>query len=165
LSMLAEESLRQNDPEKAKAHIARALRDIETCLEGISLIAQQRGADYPAGAALRPSLLFHRGRLRCQLLLLDQRYEEAVEEAEQAADELARLLDIADGNDEHDAAVEFLRELGRRLRRDYNVGPTLRERLAAAIENEDFEEASRLRDELRRRQRQTPPLTGPPAQS
>jgi len=163
LSTLAEECLRRNDPEGAKAHIRRALRDIETCLEGIRLIAQQRGADYPAGAALRPSLLFHRGRLRAQLLLLQQRYEEAVEEAEQAADELARLLAGTEATEDHDAAVEFLRDLGRRLRRDYNIGATLRDRLAAAIESENFEEASRLRDELRRRQRQNPPLAEPPA--
>ena len=157
LASLAEDALGRNDVEAARTHLTRARRDIDVCLEHIGF-AQDHGGDVlgPGSMALRPTLAFHRGRLSAQLRIAEQRYEDAVEEAAAAAEELSALLEELGLDEEQrseDPGVVFLRDLEQRLRREYDIPATLRERLAAAIEAEDFETAASLRDELNERQR------------
>ena len=158
LASLAEEALGRNDIESAKAHLYRARRDIDTCLEHTEFAEDCGGDVLNAGSmALRPTLVFHRGRLSAQLRIAEQRYEDAVEEAATAADDLSAMLEelgLDDDQRAEDPGVLFLRDLEHRLRREYDIPATLRERLAAAIEAEDFETAASLRDELNKRQNQ-----------
>ncbi|MGD8450297.1 MAG: UvrB/UvrC motif-containing protein [Phycisphaerae bacterium] len=154
LSSLAEDALGRNEVDEAIDHLTRARRDTGACLEMLRVAAENDGAFGRASLALRPTLVFHHGRLLVQLRITEALYEEAVEAAGQAADELAELLtDLGfdDEQGEQDPGVVFLRDLEQRLRREYGISETLRERLAVAIEQEDFEAAARLRDELRRR--------------
>ena len=156
LASLAEECLARGDTAAARAHIRRALRDIAMCLERIRLMEDQRGGGWAAGGhALKPTLVFQQGRLRVQLHVVEQRYEEAIEEAERAERALETVLaefGLDEEQREEDPGALFLRDLGQRLRHEYDIPLTLRERLAAAVENDDFETAARLRDELRRQQ-------------
>ena len=156
VSSLVEDCLGQNEPEAAGAHIRRALRDIDSCLERIEIVAESPvGRPGPSVAALAPTLVFHRGRLRVQRAVLDAQYEQAIEDAGRAAEELGELLaeiGVDEEQREEDPGILFLRDLAQRLRREYSIEQTLRERLDEAIENEDFEAAARLRDELRQRQ-------------
>jgi len=48
--------------------------------------------------------------------------------------------------------VQQLRKMEKSLRQTHNIDETLREQLARAVANEEYETAARLRDELRRRQ-------------
>ncbi len=51
-----------------------------------------------------------------------------------------------------DEMVTRLKELRDSLRKEYDVGPTLQERLAEAVALEQYELAARLRDELAQQQ-------------
>lgn len=155
LASLVEDALGANEVESAKVHLRRALRDIDTSLECIRVLSAGRGDGIGSGSlALRPTLDFHRGRLSVQLRIVEQRYEEAVEEGERAVCRLSEMLEemgLDEEQREQDPGVVFLRDLVLRLRQDYDLPLTLRERLEEAIENEDFESAARLRDELNNR--------------
>ena len=169
LSSLVEDCLRRDDINAARALLRRALRDVEACREHVWLAAGHPACPFRRSAqALRPTLMFHRGRLRVQFRVIDGLYEQAVEEAEQAQQELDALLaelGLDEEQREDDPGVVFLRDLGRELRRDYDVSMTLSERLEEALENEEFETAARLRDELRHRQdAQSAENTSPDAQ-
>ncbi len=160
-SDLAEEALVNQEPETAAAHLRRALRDIDYCLKCIELA--RAAPEYRLGGsavALQPALLFHAGRLRTQLAVVQGRYDAAVEAAEQAEQQLLTMLDdtgLDEEQREQDPGVLFLRELAQRLRDEYDIAGTLQEQLEEAIRNEDFETAARLRDEIRQRQEEEQP--------
>jgi len=85
--------------------------------------------------------------------------DEARKQAEAGANALEELLKALGYEDEQradDPGLRYLRGLGTQLRREYGISQTLHEQLAAAIENEDFETAAEIRDEMRRRQRALP---------
>ncbi|MFH1746016.1 MAG: UvrB/UvrC motif-containing protein [Planctomycetota bacterium] len=155
LSSILEESLTQGDVEGAASHVRRALRDIDTCLDCLQTAQESEGDTLGNGSfALKPTLIFHQGRLGVQARIIAGHYEEAIEEAGLAADRIGGLL-LELGLDEEqcnqDPGVTFLRNLEARLRQEYGIQETLRERLEEAIENDDFETAARLHDELRNR--------------
>ena len=58
----------------------------------------------------------------------------------------------AEDHFEEDELVVRLVELRETLRSEYEVGQTLREKLNAAVEQEQYELAARLRDELNQRE-------------
>lgn len=152
LATLAEEALQADASEEAARLLRGALRDAESALAGLELLAGH-GADSEQ-LALRPTLVFDRARLRAQLRVIEGDFEAAIEEAERGADDLELLLAELGSDEEQrsqDPGVSYLRELGQQLRQQYGLSQTLREQLEAAIEQEDFEAAARLRDELRRR--------------
>jgi len=160
LTSLAEEALRRDDVAAAVVHLRRACRDIDTCLTHLRLAGEHWRDGLGQGSwALRPTLVFHRGRLGAQLRIAEGRCEQAVEEAAAGAGELDKLLaelGYDEEQREEDPGVVFLRRLEERLRREYDVSATLRERLEQALAQEDFEAAARLRDELQQREQDAP---------
>lgn len=161
---LAEKTLAANSIASAQLHLARAVRDTDFCLGAMRLA--NRGPEPPQlDPRLEPALLFDRARLLSQLRLVEGLYDEAVEEAESGAALLSEYLQenaLEDADPQNDSGVAYLLDLGRRLRKQYEIDQTLRERLEEAIESDDFEAAARLRDELKRRKtpsagRQLPP--------
>lgn len=155
LSQLADEMLSEKqDSATAQRLIARALRDIELLMRSLSLIRAERGEASEQAQHL-PSLVFNRARLRTQLCVLEGRYEEAVEHATDGRRELALAIAERGGSGEEesdDPGIAYLGQLEQKVREQYGIQATLRERLETAIEREDFETAAALRDELRRRQ-------------
>jgi hypothetical protein len=162
LQALAEPAVRSGDRERALPLLWRAARDIEHCLSILRLLEEEQGG---AGqhVTLIPRLVFERGRTRARLRWSEGRFDEAVDEAEDGrralSSVLARVGFDAEAR-EQDSGVVYLRELAERLRRDYGVRQTLRERLNTAIEQEDFESAARLRAEIQQRKHtsELPPL-------
>jgi hypothetical protein len=155
LAAVADNALQANDADGARSCIQRALRDVDECLADLQLL-ETHGAAKGGFAALAPSLVFDRGRLAVQLQTMEGHIEAAIEQAETGAAELDKLLDEL-GCDEQqrgeDAGLRYLRRIGRQLRQEYGVAQTLREQLAQAVEDEDFERAAALRDELAQRER------------
>jgi hypothetical protein len=155
-SSLAEEALHEEDFERGRSCLQRALRDIERCAAILERLEDNEEQwDYSL-SALAPTLVFNRARLLTRLRAAEQRYDEAIEEAELGVRELREAL--AQGGFEEDErgqnpAIAYLCQLAQRLREKHGITLTLRERLDDAIEREDFETAARLRDELRRRGR------------
>lgn len=156
---VAEGALEAGDETAACRFIRRALADIDECEQAANLL-RRRSHEADDQAALRPTLVFDRARLQAQLKIIEGRFEEAIELAEDGADALANLLAELGCDDEqrdNDPGLCYLRGMGVHLRREYGIAQTLRERLAEAIENEDFEQAARLRDELAQRGGPDPP--------
>jgi hypothetical protein len=155
LATVADNALQANDEDGARRYIRHALRDVDECLANLHLLETQRAAK-DGSASLAPALLFDRARLGVQLHIMEGRAEDAIERAETGAAELDQLLSTLGYDEEQrdeDAGVRYLRQTGQQLRREYGVAQTLHERLAKAIEDEDFEAAAKLRDELTRRAR------------
>lgn len=163
---LAEGALSRNEPLEAQTHLRRALRDVELCMRIIRMLrrAPVRVADH---SGLLPTLAFNRARLGAQLCIVLGWYDEAIEEAERGAEALRGVL-LELGNDaeqaDQDQGVNYLQSLGKRLRDQYEIAQTLSERLQAAIDEDDFETAKRLREELRQRQQKTRPMLPPPGE-
>jgi hypothetical protein len=155
LASLVEDCLGRDDIDAAKRYIRHALRDIETCLSHIRVAAESPACRLGrSGEALRPTLVFHRGRLQVQLAVVEDRFEDAVDEAVRGAlalDALLESMGIDEEQRQDDPGITFLNDLEQRLRKEYDIPLTLIERLEQAVQNEDFEAAVRLRDELRRR--------------
>ncbi|MEM9646725.1 MAG: UvrB/UvrC motif-containing protein [Planctomycetota bacterium] len=101
----------------------------------------------------RPFVLFHRTQAEALAELEENSAEEAVQSINRGL-EVIRGFFEEHGAEDHfddDELVVRLIELRESLRKDYEVGQTLREELEAAIEQENYELAARLRDELSRR--------------
>lgn len=102
----------------------------------------------------RPFVLFH----RTQAEALGELEENTPEEAIQAINrglETMREFFVKHDAEEHfdeDELVTRLIDLRESLRTEYSVGQTLRERLDHAVEQEHYELAAQLRDELTRRE-------------
>ena len=103
----------------------------------------------------RPFVLFHRTQAAA-LGALEE--EESGEDAVQAINsglETMRLFFVKHEAEEHfeeDELVVRLVELRETLRSEYEVGQTLKEKLSSAVEQEQYELAAKLRDELNRRE-------------
>lgn len=153
LGAVVEESLRNNDGSAAQRYLRQALSDIETCLQDLKLLVEH-GDSAEGHASLRPTLVFDHARLTTQLHIVEERFEDAVEQAEAgvvALEDLLIEMGCEEEQREEDAGLRYLRDLGVHLRREYGITQTLSEQLAEAVENEDFETAAQLRDELARR--------------
>jgi hypothetical protein len=79
--------------------------------------------------------------------------EQAIEEVNDGLEQMRGLFIEYDALEqyEEDDLVVRLRELREGLRDKYEIGMTLNEQLGAAVANEDYELAARLRDELSKR--------------
>lgn len=102
----------------------------------------------------RPFVLFHRTQADA-LGHLEEDTPEAAVQAINTGLETMRGFFIKHDAEEHfdgDELVIRLVELRESLRKEYEVGSTLKEKLAAAVENEQYELAAELRDELSKRE-------------
>ena len=159
-SMLAEDALQANDDTNTRRHMLAALDDIDACLTQLQLLADHGHAE-SAAESLRPTLHFDRARMRSQLHVVEGRFEEAIEQAEAGAARLEELLTELGYDEElreEDPGVRYLCDLGHQLRREYGVTQTLRERLEEALDNDDFETAAEIRDSMRQRGDDPPPV-------
>lgn len=155
LSALAEDALRAQDCARGRAYLQRSLGDIERCLAILHELQENEEQWESPLAVLLPTLVFNRARLLARLRIAENRHDEAVEEIERGIRELREALaeaGVEEERCEQNPALAYLDQMGQRLREQHGITLTLRERLDAAIEQEDFEAAARLRDELRRRQ-------------
>ena len=101
----------------------------------------------------RPFVLYHRTQAAALTQLeveTTERAELAIEEVNQGLNRLKSLFQEYDAEEqyENDELVQRLIEFRDNLREKYGVGKTLHEQLSAAIENEDYELAANLRDEI-----------------
>ena len=102
----------------------------------------------------RPFVLFHRIQAAALAELSEGGPEAAVQEINLGLERVRRLFESHDVDErfESDELVQRLVRLRESLREEYRVGRTLHERLADAVQSEQYELAARLRDELERRE-------------
>lgn len=152
---LVEMALTDSADADARAHLVRCVRDIDHCLR--ILQALEEGCPDGAGsqAMMFPTLIYNRARQLAQLRAVEGRFEEAIGEAEAGANALERLFAERapeGGEDVQRPGVSQLRDLAEELRRRAEGdGDDLESQLRLAIEQEDFETAAKLRDQLRAR--------------
>jgi hypothetical protein len=149
----AEDALQSGWPDDARRFFVHALADVEECLADLRLL-KEREPDREDAASLEATLVFDQARVGSQLDVIDGRFEDAIERAETGAVALDTLLSELGCDDEQrdaDPGLRYLWKLGDQLRQEYGIARTLHEQLAEAIENEDFETAAQIRDELARR--------------
>ncbi|MBU0617770.1 MAG: hypothetical protein KKI02_08635, partial [Planctomycetes bacterium] len=82
LSSLAEEALREKDFELGRTYLQRTLRDINRCLTILRQLEENDEEWDSPLAILVPTLIFNRARLLTRLRAAENRYDEAIEEAE-----------------------------------------------------------------------------------
>lgn len=103
----------------------------------------------------RPFILFHRTQAAALAELEEKGPETAIEALNEGLDRLRELFVAGGENDEDefedDEMIARLIELRESLRDQYNVGATLSERLAEAVEREQYELAAQLRDQIAHR--------------
>ena len=101
----------------------------------------------------RPFVLFHRTQAAALAALEDADAEEAVGEINKGLEAMRAVFEEHEADEEfdQDEMVLQLIKLRDSLKDEY-IGPTLQERLAEAVQTEQYELAAKLRDELARRQ-------------
>ncbi len=134
--------------------LQRALRDTRACLEILDLFDSSQRSEVHGDLLLRASLLLNQARLASRDAVRSGDPDAAIDFLEDGREALLRLA-IESGEDEDAASrepsVQYLEQLGRRLRERHGLSRTLREQLADAVEHEDFESAARLRDRMSKR--------------
>jgi len=103
----------------------------------------------------RPFVLFHRVQAGALAALEDSGPERAIEEINAGLDRFRNLFEQYDAAEQfaEDELVQRLEEMRENVRHRYDVGLTLDEQLAEAVQSENYELAAELRDRLRDRPR------------
>ena len=98
----------------------------------------------------RPFVMFHRIQAEALGLLEDDSPAKAIETLNKGLNDLHKVFIEFEADDEFDDSelVERLTELRESLRERFDVGPTLKEQLDAAVAAEQYELAAELRDRL-----------------
>jgi hypothetical protein len=102
----------------------------------------------------RPFVLFHRTQAEALGHLEEEAPENAVQSINVGLETMRRFFTKHDAEEHFDGdeLVVRLIDLRESLRKEYEVGQTLKEKLADAVATEQYELAARLRDELSRRE-------------
>ena len=134
----------------------RAVMDADHTLRLMDLSANMSPDEEWTGAheQYRPFVLFHRTQAEALGALEESSAEEAIQ-AINSGLETIRVFFAEHDAEEHfedDELVIRLVELRETLRSEYSVGQTLKERLTEAVEQEEYELAAKIRDELMRRE-------------
>src|SRR5437660_5950388 len=102
----------------------------------------------------RGFVLFQRTQAAAALRVEGDDPEGAIDEVRAGLDKLRAFFadHEAEAQMDDDAMVQHLKKIEQSLRDEHGIESTLREQLDRAVANEDYEEAAKLRDALRRRQ-------------
>ena len=138
----------------------RALRDADHTLAVMDFVAGH-GIDEEYIASherFRGLVLFHRHQAAAALALERRRPEEAIDVVREGVAQLTRhqeewFADRTRDESPDQTLIEQLLVLEQEIRKNFGVGKTLREQLDEAVAREDYEQAARLRDQIRTRPR------------
>lgn len=134
----------------------RAVMDADHTLRLMDLSTEMSPDEEWTGAheQYRPFVLFHRTQAEALGALEESSPEEAVQAINAGLDTIHAFFAEHDAEEhfEDDELVIRLVELRETLRSEYAVGQTLKERLTEAVEQEEYELAAKIRDELMRRE-------------
>jgi len=133
-----------------------AVADADHTLAFMDLVrSHSPSAEYTAAhEQYRNFVCFHRTQASAARFAEEDRPEDAIEEIRRGLSQMREhfVENELEEQMESDALVVALRQLESSLRELHGIEATLQERLEAAIHNEQYETAAKLRDELRRRQ-------------
>jgi hypothetical protein len=134
----------------------RAARDAEHSVELLELVREHaKNRDYVARiSGMIPSVLLERARTKALISLREKDPGAAVEHVEEGVRQIQEHLrrSSSEAGDRTAKEIAFLRRWARRIRRANALGEPLEMQLQEAIQREDYREAARLRDEIKRRE-------------
>jgi hypothetical protein len=137
----------------------KAIQDADHTLALMDFIRRHgKGDDYIAShEQFRGPVLFHRTQAATALALERRRPEEAIDALRDGVDRLSAHQRA--WWEEHDpsespnpALIDSLHSIEQEIRKNFSVEKTLREQLDEAVAREDYEQAARLRDQIRAQQ-------------
>jgi hypothetical protein len=140
----------------ALRNYARAIADADHTLAFMDFVKEHSSSEEytQAHEQYRGFVTFQRTQGAAALALEQSDAEKAIDEVREG---LARLRSFfaafgAEEQMEEDGMVQHLRKIMHSLREQHGIEETLQEQLDRAVANENYEEAARLRDVLRKRQ-------------
>jgi hypothetical protein len=140
----------------ALRHYAKVIADADHTWSFMDFIREHSPSEEykQAHEQYRGFVIFQRTQAAAALALEQNDPESAIDAVR---DGLAKMKDFfvafnAEEQMEEDAMVQHLRKIEGSLREQHGIQATLQEQLDRAVANEEYEEAARLRDVLRKRQ-------------
>jgi UvrB/uvrC motif len=134
----------------------QAMADADHTLGFMDLVrVHSPGEEYTdAHEQYRGFVLFQRTQAAAALRVEEDNPEAAIDEVRAGLEKLRTFFADHEAEEQmdEDAMVQHLKKIEQQLRNDHGIEETLREQLDRAVANEDYEEAAKLRDELRRKQ-------------
>jgi hypothetical protein len=102
----------------------------------------------------RPFVMFHRTQASAFAALDEADAEQAILILDKGLNEIREVFAEHEAEEDfaEDEMVVQLTRMRDSLREEYQLGPSLQERLTEAVKSEQYELAAKLRDELARRQ-------------
>jgi hypothetical protein len=160
LMALAEQAKIDGEMVEADRCFRRAAEDAEHNIELLEVIDARVDDDdfVEEHVQYRPFIAMHRATCMAERALLAGDGELAIEmlkagmrEIEAGVDEDTEEIDTGEEIVDIASLTEALKMQERRIRKEHAIEMTLSERLADAVEHEDYERAAQLRDELKKR--------------
>ena len=140
----------------ALGNFARAVADADHTLAFMDFVRDHSpNEEYTeAHEQYRGFVLFHRIEAAAALQVQQNRPEVAIDEITGGLEKLQAFFAAhhAEEQMEENPMVQQLRKMEKALREKHGIETTLREQLAQAVANEQYEVAAKLRDALRRRE-------------
>jgi hypothetical protein len=137
----------------------RVVRDADHSLRAMDFISEHSSdQEYIDNhERYRAFILGHRTQAAARLCILNDEPEQAIEAIAAGLDRMEKARRRQDDEQPADQDPMFiqLKKLQRDIRRRHRIKRTLREQLEKAVEQEDFERAARIRDQIRRRSGRT----------
>src|SRR5262249_37273227 len=135
----------------------RALADADHTLAFMDFVRDHSpDQDYTqAHEQYRGFVVFQRTQAAAALRLEKNDPEGAIDEIRTGLDRMKDFFTEfeAEGQMDENPMVQHLRKIENTLREQHNIESTLQEQLAKAVANEEYEEAARLRDAMRRKKK------------
>jgi hypothetical protein len=140
----------------ALRNYSKAIEDADHTLTFMDFVKEHSPSEEytQAHEQYRGFVTFQRTQGAAALALEQDNAEKAVDEVRKGLERL-KLFFAAFGAEEQmeeDGMVQHLRKIEQSLREQHGIAATLQEQLDQAVANENYEEAARLRDALRKRQ-------------
>lgn len=139
----------------ALRNYARAVADADHTLAFMDFVKEHSpGDEYTqAHEQYRGFVTFQRTQGAAALALEQNNAEAAINEVRQGLERLRVFFESfgAEEQMEEDGMVQHMRKIETSLREQHGIQETLQEQLDRAVANEDYEEAARLRDAMRKK--------------
>jgi UvrB/uvrC motif len=140
----------------ALRNYAKAMEDADHTLAFMDFVKRHSPHDdyTQAHEQYRGFVIFQRTQAAAALALEQKKPELAIDEVRDGLAQLKAFFASFDAEEqmEEDGMVQHLRKIEKSLREQHGIEATMQEQLDRAVANEDYEEAARLRDALRKNQ-------------
>ncbi|MFA5865264.1 MAG: UvrB/UvrC motif-containing protein [Phycisphaerae bacterium] len=153
LLTVAQKSQEENNDELARNCYRKAAYDAEYTLRAMDYIREHsKDEDHiEVHERFRPFVLWHWTIALTQQKIIDKDFDLAVEQVKQGMGNIAKVYEDHGITKwlKHDPSMAELKTLEKQLRKRYGIAATLQEQLQSALASENYENAAKIRDQLK----------------